>query len=44
MSFWTCATPTGDFKYLGHEILPKGSSMDYYRDLAAFKDTEARPV
>jgi hypothetical protein len=42
MSFFTSDAPAGTFAYLGHEMLPAGTSpgTDYHRDLAAFQDAD----
>jgi len=40
VSFFACPTPAGEFKYLGHEMLPAGTGTDYHRDLAAFQDDD----
>ena len=42
VSFFTSDTPAGAFTYLGHEMLPAGSSTDYHRDLAAFQDNDGQ--
>jgi hypothetical protein len=40
VSFFSSDTPAGTFTYLGHEMLPAGTSTDYHRDLAAFQDDD----